>query len=90
MKLIHMANKKQKAIITPEDSFLNLFYETLFHKKRVKLTGIGIFTLIKVKDRVVEKHPKTGERCFIPAHYRVGVNLSKTLKRKLKDYEQSK
>lgn len=82
-----MANKKQKAIFSLEESFLNLFYETLFHKKSVKLTGLGKFTLVKVKERKM-LNPKILKEIHVPAHYRISIVPSLTLKRKLKEYEK--
>jgi nucleoid DNA-binding protein len=85
-----MANRIQKAIIHPDKEFLKVFSETLFRKKYVKITGLGIFTLATTKQRVMEKHPISGERVTIPKHLRVVFKVSQTIKRKLKDYEQTK
>lgn len=85
-----MANKLQRAIIHPDKEFLDVFSETLFRKKYVKITGLGIFTLATTEQRVMKKHPISGEKVIIPKHLRVVFKISKTIKRKLKDYEQGK
>lgn len=80
-----MANKKQKAIFSLEKGFLTLFYETLFQQHSVKLTGLGKFSLVKVKERKM-LNPKLLKEIHVPAHYRISIIPSLTLKRKIKEY----
>ena len=83
-----MANKFQRTIIQPDKQFTEVFCETLFRTKKVKLTGVGIFSIVEMAEKIIEKHPKTGKRIVIPVHTRIKFDLSKTIKRKLKAFEQ--
>ena len=83
-----MANRKQKTIIKLEDDFIDMLTNTLFKQKRVKITGLGIFSVVKAKGRIFDKHPKTGKRVVVPPHLRIAFTLSKTFKNKLKAYEK--
>jgi nucleoid DNA-binding protein len=81
-------NIKQKTIIKPDKHFTDVFCETLFHTKKVKLTGIGIFSLFKTKEMVIDKTKLLGDRFVVPPHYRIKFQPSKTIKAKLKAFEQ--
>lgn len=79
-------NKPQKVIMKTDKEFYKTFCETLFRKKSIKLTGIGIFQIKKSK-AMTKKHPRYGIMMDIPAHYRITFRASKTIKAKLKHYE---
>ena len=65
------------------DDFLNAFVETVVKTvkkgENVKIPGLGIFRLRKMKARV-GRNPQTGEPINIPARKKVGFSVAKTFK----------
>jgi len=65
------------------DEFVNILIDTVVKTVKrgesVKITGLGIFRLRKMKARV-GRNPQTGEAIRIPARKKVGFSVAKTFK----------
>lgn len=73
-------NHKQSTIIRiKEKSFEKAFYRLLKNRGRVKVTGIGIFQVKKMKARK-NQISLTGERVDRPAYKKITFRATKALK----------
>jgi len=65
------------------DDLLNMFVDTVVKTVKkgesVKIPGLGIFRLRKMKARM-GRNPQTGEPIKIPARKKVGFSVAKTFK----------
>jgi DNA-binding protein HU-beta len=65
------------------DELLNSLVDTIVKSvkkgENVKIPGLGIFRLRKMKARMV-RNPQTGEAIKIPARKKVGFSVAKTFK----------
>lgn len=64
--------------LTDNGATKDFLYYQLAKFGRVKIVGIGTFTLREMKARY-SIHPKTKEKIFVPAYKKVHFSASKTL-----------
>jgi len=71
-----VSRKQADAIVT---GLVDIVVKTVKKAENVKIPGLGIFRLRKMKARM-GRNPQTGEPIKIPARKKVGFSVAKTFK----------
>jgi nucleoid DNA-binding protein len=79
-----MANKTQKSIIKIDDTLLAELYDCLLQYNGVKITGFGMFTVIKTKGIKQGVNPFTRKRQNFPPYFKIKFRPVKALKDEIK------
>jgi DNA-binding protein HU-beta len=79
MKLAELGGASRKQIDDLLNSLVDTVVKTVKKGESVKIPGLGIFRLRKMKARM-GRNPQTGEPIKIPARKKVGFSVAKTFK----------
>ncbi len=78
-KLAEGTGMRRKQLDDILSSMIDTVVKTVKKGESVKITGLGIFRLRKLKARM-GRNPQTGEPIKIPARKKVGFSVAKTFK----------
>jgi DNA-binding protein HU-beta len=78
-KLADTGGMSRKQVDELMNDLVDTIVKTVKKGESVKIPGLGIFRLRKMKARI-GRNPQTGEEIKIPARKKVGISVAKTFK----------